>query len=95
MKKEAAADGDGEWEEEVLGAGSPAWLVLLSWQGVRVLVVLAALVVVVVTVAIWALEATTSAPASPVKPAACSHTHNKAAITYGHLRSCPPSFQSI
>lgn len=64
MKKEAAADEEGEGEVDVLvtGAGSPGWLEPLSRQGVRVLLLL---LVMVVT---GASEAATSLSASPIKP---------------------------
>lgn len=63
MKKEAAAEeeGEGEVDVAVTGAGSPGWLELLSRQGVRVLL----LVVMVVT---GASKAVTSLSASPIKP---------------------------
>lgn len=66
MKKEAAADEEGEGEVDVLvtGAGSPAWLELLSRLGVRVLLLLEVLVMVVT----GASKAVTSLPASPIKP---------------------------
>lgn len=69
MKKEAAADEEGEGDVEVLvtGAGSPGWLQLLSRQGVRVLLLL----LVVVMLVTGASEAVTSLSASPIKPWAC------------------------
>lgn len=70
MKKEAAADEEGEAEVDVLamGSGSPGWLELLSRQGVSVLLLLLVLVVMVV---IGASKAVTSLSASPIKPWAC------------------------
>lgn len=70
MKKEAAADEEGEGEVDVFvtGAGSPGWLELLSRQGVRVLLLLLVLVVMVAT---GASDAVTSLSASPIKPWAC------------------------
>lgn len=67
MKKEAAADEEGEGEVDVLvmGAGSPGWLELLSRQGVKVLLLL--LLVLVVMVVTRASEAGTSLSASPIK----------------------------
>lgn len=73
MKKEAAADEEGEGEAvEVLamGAGSPGWLELLSRQGVRALLLLLVVVVVVMVVSM-ASEAVTSLSVSPIKPWAC------------------------
>lgn len=75
MKNEAAADEEGEGEVLVVvvtaatGAGSPGWLELLSWQGVKVLLLL--LVVMAVMVLTGASEAVSSLSASPVKPWAC------------------------
>lgn len=71
MKKEAAADeeGEGEGDAPVMGAGSPCWLELLSRQGVRVLLLM--LLVLVVMVVTGASEAVTSTSASPIKPWAC------------------------
>lgn len=68
MKKEAAADEEGEGEVDALatGAGSPGWLELLSRQGVRVLLVLLLLVVTAVIGA-----SATSLSASPIKPWVC------------------------
>lgn len=69
MKKEAAADEEGEGEVDALvtGAGSPAWLELLSRLGVRVLLLLLLLEVLVMVVT-GASKAVTSLPASPIKP---------------------------
>lgn len=70
MKKEAAADeeGDGEVDVLVTGAGSPAWLELLSLQGVKVLPL------VLVMVVTGASRAVTSLSAFPINPWACVHT---------------------
>lgn len=65
IKKEAAADEEGEVDVVVMGAGSPAWLEPLTRQGARVLL---PLVVMVVT---EASKAVTSVSASPIKPQAC------------------------
>lgn len=66
MKKEAAADEEGEVDAAVMGAGSAAWLEPLSRQGARVL-----LLVVFVMVVTEASEAVTSLSESPIKPQAC------------------------
>lgn len=70
MKKEAAADEEGDAVVDVLvtGAGSPAWLELLSLQGVRVLPL------VLVMVVTGAPKAVTSLSAFPINPWACVHT---------------------
>lgn len=71
MKKEAAADEEGEGEDDALvtGTGSPAWLELLSLQGVRVLP--PPVPVMVVT---GASKAVTSLSAFSINPWACAHT---------------------
>lgn len=71
MKKEAAADEEGEGEVDALatGAGSPGWLELLSRQGVRVLPLL--LLVLVVMVVTGVSKVVTSLSASPIKPWTC------------------------
>jgi len=72
MKKEAAADEEGEGEVDALvpGAESPAWLEPLSRQGVRLLLLLLLLLVLVMVVA-GASKAVTSLSASPIKVWAC------------------------
>lgn len=71
MKKEAAADEEGEEEVDTLvtGTGSPGWLELFSLQGVRVLLLL--LLLLVVMVLTWASKVVTSLSASPIKPWDC------------------------
>lgn len=74
MKKEVAADEEGEADVLVMGTGSPAWLGPLSLQGVKevvVVVVLQLLVVVFVMVATGASKAVTSLSASPIRVWAC------------------------
>lgn len=68
MKKEAAADDEGEGEEDalVMGDGSPGWLELLSRQGVKMLLLV--VVVVVVMVVTGASKAVTSLSVSPISP---------------------------
>lgn len=69
-KKEAAADEEGDAVVDVLvtGTGSPAWLELLSLQGVRVLPL------VLVMVVTGASKAVTSLSEFPINPWACVHT---------------------
>lgn len=67
MKKEAAAEVEGEGEVDVfvMGAGSPGWLELLSLQGIRVLLLLSVMVLT------GASEAVTFLSASANKPWTC------------------------
>lgn len=64
MKKEAAAEveGEGEVEVDVLGAGSPGWLELLSLQGIRVLLLLLVMVLTGASKAVTFLSASANKP---------------------------------
>lgn len=71
MKKEVAADEEGEADALVMGTGTPAWLGPFSLQGVSEVVVLLQLLVVFVMVVTGASKAVTSLSASPIKLWAC------------------------